>query len=141
VALAAAYSGVMNTAVRLRAFLVPAVLLSALTVSACVKRTEAPYDKGVCWHMIPLAGGKVKFNKLADNQQALENCAAKLEGMRERFLALGGNQSDIIGAYQGNFLFLGKTGVFTGTSLEGARWPALVRTQDGRLVVPGAVSQ
>jgi hypothetical protein len=123
-----------------RALLIP-VLLCALAVSACMKKTEAPYDKGVCWHMIYLAGGKVKFNKLAENQPALENCAAKLEGMRERFLALGGTQSDIVGAYQGNFLFLGKTGVFTGTSLEGARWPALVRTNDGRLVVPGAVSQ
>ncbi len=52
--------------------------------------------------------------------------------MRERFLGLGGNQEDVVGAYQGNFLFLGRTGVFTATSLTGARWPALVRTSDGR---------
>jgi hypothetical protein len=61
--------------------------------------------------------------------------------MRERFLSLGGSQQDVVGAYQGNFLFLGRTGVFTATSLDGARWPALVRTQDGRLAPPGAVSQ
>src|ERR1700761_2281985 len=95
----------------LRALLIPAAVLAAVALCACEKKTEAPYDKGVCWHMIPLAGGKVKFNKLAENQPALENCAAKLEGMRERFLALGGNQTDIVGAYQGNFLFLGRTGV------------------------------
>ena len=59
--------------------------------------------------------------------------------MRERFLSLGGTQSDVIGAYQGQFLFLNRTGVFTGTTLEGARWPALVRTGDGRLAIPGSV--
>ena len=46
-----------------------------------------------------------------------------------------------IGAYQGNYLFLGRNGVFTSTSLEGARWPALVRTSDGRLAPPSAVAQ
>jgi hypothetical protein len=61
--------------------------------------------------------------------------------MRERFISLGSSQSDVIGAYQGSFLFLGRTGVFTATTLTGARWPALVRTQDGRLAVPSAVSQ
>ena len=131
----------MSTAARLRRTLVPAALLAALLVSACEKKIEAPFDKGVCWHMIPLTGGKVKFNKLAVNRPNLESCAASLEGMRERFLNLGGTQTDIVGAYQGSFLFLGKTGVFTGTTLEGARWPALVRTQDGRLAVPSSVSQ
>jgi hypothetical protein len=114
---------------------------SALGLSACEKKIEAPYDKGVCWHMVPLTGGKVRFNKLAENRPSLESCAAALEGMRERFLGLGSNQTDIIGAYQGNFLFLGSTGVFTSTTLEGARWPALVRTSDGRLAIPSAVAQ
>ena len=131
----------MSTAVRLRRTLVPAALLAALVVSACEKKIEAPFDKGVCWHMIPLTGGKVKFNKLSENRPNLESCAASLEGMRERFLGLGGGQEDIIGAYQGSFLFLGRTGVFTSTSLEGARWPALVRTSDGRLAIPSAVAQ
>jgi len=131
----------MNTAARLRRTLVPAALLAALVVSACEKKIEAPFDKGVCWHMVPLTGGKVKFNKLSVNRPNLESCAASLEGMRERFLSLGGNQTDVIGAYQGSFLFLGRTGVFTGTSLTGARWPALVRTQDGRLAPPSAVQQ
>ncbi len=131
----------MNTAARLRRTLVPAALLAALVVSACEKKIEAPYDKGVCWHMVPLTGGKVKFNKLSENRPNLESCAASLEGMRERFLNLGGNQTDVIGAYQGSFLFLGRTGVFTATTLTGARWPALVRTQDGRLAVPSAVQQ
>src|SRR3569833_3584353 len=99
---------------------------SAMGLCACSKKIEAPYDRGVCWHMVPLSGGKVKFNKLSENRPSLESCAASLEGMRERFLGLGSTQEDVIGAYQGNFLFLGRTGVFTSTTLEGARWPALV---------------
>jgi len=124
--------------------LVRAVLAAsalALGLAGCQQRTEAPFNKGVCWHMVPLTGGKVKFNVLSQNRPNLESCAASLEGMRERFLALGGNQEDVIGAYQGSFLFLGRTGVFTSTTLEGARWPALVRTNDGRLAIPSAVAQ
>ena len=115
--------------------------LAAAALAGCEQKIEAPYDKGVCWHVVPLTGGKVKFNKLSENRPNLESCAASLEGMRERFLGLGGNQEDVVGAYQGNFLFLGRAGVFTGTSLGGARWPALVRTSDGRLAVPSAVAQ
>jgi hypothetical protein len=129
------------TASSLRAALVGAAVLSALAVSACEKHIEAPFEKGVCFHVVPLTGGKVKFNILAVNRPNLESCAAALEGMRERFLSLGGTNSDLVGAYQGNFLFLGRTGVFTGPTLEGARWPALVRTQDGRLAIPSAMPQ
>jgi hypothetical protein len=124
-----------------RVLLVSACALSALALSACEKHIEAPFERGVCFHVVPLTGGAVKFNKLAENKPTLETCAAALEGMRERFLALGGTNTDVVGAYQGNFLFLGKTGVFTGPTLEGARWPALVRTQDGRLAIPSAMPQ
>jgi hypothetical protein len=127
------------TKLRLAALAFAAV--SAAALAGCEQKIEAPYDKGVCWHMVPLTGGKVKFNKLSENRPSLESCAASLEGMRERFLGLGGSDENIIGAYQGNFLFLGRTGVFTSTSLTGARWPALVRTSDGRLAIPSAVAQ
>ena len=128
----------MNT---IRSCVILAASALALGLAACGQKIEAPFNKGVCWHMVPLAGGKVKFNMLSQNRPNLESCAASLEGMRERFLALGGNQEDLIGAYQGSFLFLGRTGVFTSTTLEGARWPALVRTSDGRLAPPSAVQQ
>ena len=127
------------TKLRLAALTIAAVTAAAL--AGCEKKIEAPYDKGVCWHMVPLTGGKVKFNKVSENRPSLESCAASLEGMRERFLSLGGAQENLIGAYQGNFLFLSNTGVFTSTSLTGARWPALVRTSDGRLAIPSAVAQ
>ena len=124
-----------------RLCIVLAVSVLASSLAACEQKVEAPFNKGICWHMASLPGGKVKFNVLSQNRPNLESCAASLEGMRERFLALGGNQEDVIGAYQGSFLFLGRTGVFTSTTLEGARWPALVRTGDGRLAIPSAVSQ
>lgn len=116
-------------------------ILAAAALAGCEKKIEAPYDRGVCWHVVPLTGGKVRFNKLSENRPSLESCAASLEGMRERFLGLGSSQEDIVGAYQGNFLFLGRTGVFTSTTLDGGRYPALVRTTDGRLAIPSAVAQ
>ena len=118
-----------------------AACAAAAALTGCSQKVEAPYNKGICWHMITLADGKVKFNVLSENRPNLESCAASLEGMRERFLSLGGSQQDIVGAYQGSFLFLGRAGVFTSTTLDGARWPALVRTGDGRLAVPSSVSQ
>jgi hypothetical protein len=124
-----------------RLLLIPAALLAAIALGACSKHIEPPFERGVCFHVVPLTGGQVKFNVLAKNKPSLEACAASLEGMRERFLALGGTSADLVGAYNGNFLFLGRTGVFTGTTLDGARWPALVRTRDGRLAVPSAVDQ
>jgi hypothetical protein len=125
----------------LRTILISTALVAALGVSACEKKIEAPFERGVCFHVVPLTGGKVKFNKVAENRPTLETCAAALEGMRERFLALGGTNRDLVGAYQGNFLFLGNTGVFIGPTLDGARWPALVRTLDGRLAIPSAMPQ
>ncbi len=113
----------------------------ALPLGACKKPIEAPYDKGVCFHMVFLQGGKYRFNQVAANRPNLETCAAALEAMRLRFLSLGGNQTDIIGSYQGQFLFLDRYGVFTAPSLTAARYPALIRTGDGRLAIPGSVAQ
>jgi hypothetical protein len=126
---------------QLRLALALAAAASAAALAGCEQKIEAPFERGVCWHVVPLTGGKVRFNKLSENRPNLESCAASLEGMRERFLGLGSSQEDIVGAYQGNFLFLGRTGVFTATSLTSARYPALVRTEDGRLAIPSAVAQ
>jgi hypothetical protein len=127
----------MNT-LRLAAL---ALAAASAALAGCEKKIEAPFDRGVCWHVVPLTGGKVKFNEVSRNRPTLESCAASLEGVREHFLGLGSTQEDIVGAYQGNFLFLGRTGVFTATSLTSARYPALVRTGDGRLAIPSAVAQ
>lgn len=113
---------------------------AALALSACAKKTEPPGDPGICFHVVPQKDGSLKYNKLVQ-AKSLEVCAANLEAMRIKFLTLGGNQQEIYGAYQANFLFLQKEGVFTSTSLEGPRYVALVRTGDGRLAIPGAMPQ
>ena len=127
----------------LRSLALSVLALAVLPLSACDKPIEAPYTKGYCYQVIFLDkdGKTAKFNEVARNRSNLESCAAALEGMRIHFLSLGGNQLDIIGAYQGNFLFLNQFGVFTAPSLTAARYPALVRTGDGRLAIPGAVQQ
>ncbi len=120
-----------------RLALIAAVAVSAV-LSACSQRTEPPGDVGVCYHVVPQKGGKLKYNRLVVAPN-LETCAANLEAMRLKFLRMGGTQQDIYGAYQANFLFLQQEGVLTSTSLEGPRYVALVRTGDGRLAIPGAM--
>ena len=119
--------------------LIPA-LIAATALSACAQRTEPPGDTGVCYHVVAGKDGKLKYNKLV-NAPNLETCAANLEAMRIKFLSMGGSSSEILGAYQANFLFLQREGVFSSTTLEGPRYLALVRTGDGRLAIPGAMPQ
>ncbi len=99
---------------------------------------QSPADPGVCWHMVQFQGGKVRFNRLAKNVPNLEQCAVQLEAMRLHFAALGSANDQMIGAYQGQFLFLQSEGIFTGQNLDGAHYLLLVRTGDGHLAKPGA---
>lgn len=116
--------------------------LSALALAACEKTIKAPFDKGVC-NVVELGeeGGDPVFNRVADNQTQIEFCAARLEEVRIRFLSLGGNRTELVGSYQGSFLFLDSTGVRRAQSLNGTRYFMMTRAPDGRLVVPGAIEQ
>jgi hypothetical protein len=116
-------------------------LLALVGLAACAPEVEAPTDRGVCWRMITPKGAKPKFLKLTENQPDLEHCASNLEAVRIRFLSLGATVDEVDGAYQGEFIFIDKRGVFVAPSLNATPFPALVRTGDGRLAVPGAVSQ
>lgn len=113
-------------------------VMAALLAAACTQKTTPPGDAGICFHVVPQADGSMKYNRLVE-AKSLEVCAANLEAMRIKFLRMGGNQQEIYGAYQANFLFLQAEGVLTSTSLEGPRYVALVRTGDGRLAIPGAM--
>jgi hypothetical protein len=112
----------------------------ALVLANCSQAPEAPADTGVCWHVVFDKEGAPKFNRLASGVKNLESCAAALEGMRIRFARMGGAE-EVVGAYQGQYLFLERIGVRTSTSLTGGRYVALVRTGDGRLAIPGAMPQ
>ena len=115
---------------------------AALTLAACAGRVEAPSERGVCYAVEPGVDGKAPtFNVLARDQTQIEFCAARLEEMRLRFLGLGGTRREVIGAYQGQFIFIDRAGVWFGKSMEGSRFMALARTGDGRLAVPGAIEQ
>jgi len=113
-------------------------------LAGCTTQTKAPFDQGVCYSVaLPEAGEKAapRFNVLARDQPQIESCAARLEDMRLRFLGMGGSNTDIIGAYQGQFIFLDRAGVWFGKTLEGQRYFALARTGDGRLATPGTIER
>ena len=122
------------------------VTIAALTavaalLAACEKEIQAPLDTGVCYAIGAGPNGEVKFNVVARNMPNIENCAAQLEGMRLRFLRMGGQTRELSGAYQGNFIFLRREGIFRAQHWEGNQYLMLVRSGDGRLVMPGAVQR
>lgn len=108
--------------------------LAILALAGCRASIQAPTDAGVCYHLAAIQNGKPKFNVVARNIPDLEHCAGELEAMRVRFLSLGSTNTDIVGAYQGNFLFLDDQGVFTADSYTSPRYPFLVRS--GNHLVP-----
>lgn len=115
-----------------------------LTVAGCSqKAVQAPRDEGVCYHVVPAEDGKSapQMNVVARDQPQIEFCAARLEEMRLRFLRMGGTNRDMIGAYQGQFIFIDRGGVQFGKTLTGQRFFALTRTGDGRLAIPGAIQR
>ena len=105
--------------------------LTCLTLAGCKAPIEAPADKGVCWHMSPKKEGGYNFNKVSENLPSLEYCAAALEKMRQDFVRLGGSHTQITGAYQGQFIFVQREGIFTSSSLDTTPYLALVRSGDG----------
>jgi hypothetical protein len=113
---------------------------AAAALSACAKRTEPLGTPGICYEVAVQKGGTLKYNKVVATPN-LETCAANLEALRLKFLRMGGSNDEILGAYQANFIFLQREGIFTSTTLEGPRYIALVRTGDGRLAIPGAMPQ
>ncbi len=116
--------------------------LGTLGLAACEKTIKAPFDQGVCY-VVELGeeGEDPVFNKVADNQPQIEYCAARLEEVRQRFLNLGGTRTELVGAYQGSFLFLDSSGARRAQTLNGTRYFMMARTGDGRLAVPGAIEQ
>jgi hypothetical protein len=123
-----------------RTIAVAAALVPLLALGACQKKIEPPGTPGVCYNVTFEKNGALVYHKLV-NAPNLETCAANLEAMRIKFLRLGGTAQEILGAYQANFIFVQREGIFSGTTLDGPRYPALVRTGDGRLAIPGAMPQ
>ena len=123
------------------ALILAATALAALGLTACQKQVKAPDTPGVCYHAVPRVNGTITFNQLSAHEDTMEACAGSLEGMRQRFLGMGGSVHSIMGAYNGQYLFLDPSGVYESQSYTGMRFPFLVRTEDGRLTSPGNAQQ
>lgn len=120
----------------MRTLLILAIAAGAL--GACQQSVRPPGEPGVCWHVVREAGGEVRFNRVAEDQPNMEQCAARLEEMRVRFMRMGGTRREVVGAYGDRFLFVDSAGVSLAQNLDGGRFVALRRTGDGRLAIPGA---
>ncbi|MDB5421856.1 MAG: hypothetical protein JWR59_1803 [Brevundimonas sp.] len=121
-----------------------AAVISVAALGACAKTVKAPFDPGVCWAVeVPedAKKGEVRFNRLSENEPQVETCAARLEEMRIRFLRMGGSKREVVGAYQGRFIFIDRGGVYLAQTLDGVRFFALARTGDGRLAVPATIER
>ena len=117
----------------------PLAALAACALAGCSGSPRPPGDTGVCYHVVNAPGGKLRYNVVATGMQNMESCGARLELLREQFLRMGGSHEQITGAFQATYLFLDRVGVSASKTLDGVRFMALMRTGDGRLVVPGAM--
>lgn len=110
-----------------------------LLLAGCQERVEVPdAPTGTCFLVAPQEDGSVNFTAMPDLQPNMENCAARLEEYRVRWLNMGGNRRQVIGYYGDQFLFVDGAGVSLSRTLTGGRFTALRRTTDGRLAIPGA---
>jgi hypothetical protein len=119
--------------------LAPLVVLALLGLAACQQKPGlvAPRERGVCYYVVK-TGETYRFDRIASNVASIEYCAAELERMKMGLARLGREPGDITGAYQGQFLFHNKYGIYTAQKFEGQRYLLMVR-YNGKLVVPGAV--
>lgn len=123
---------------RLRHLLIPVV--ASLGLVACDQSVSAPDEQGTCFHVVT-EDEETRFNVLARDQESIELCAARLEEMRVNFLRLGGSVQEITGAYNGQFIFIDRAGIWLSANLDGGRFFFLARTGDGRLAIPGVIQR
>lgn len=114
----------------------------ALGLAACEKQITAPDETNTCFQIGYPANGQMKFNSVKKNVKSIEYCAAELDQLRMLFSRQGVPHETIDGAYNGSFIFIEGRYVKVSTQgYDGPRFTLLVRTDDGRLVAPGAIVQ
>ena len=118
-----------------------AAFAGAALLGACSNEPKYEFAEGACYFVATPDNAPPRLQKIADDQPQLEQCAARLEEMRLRFLRMGGSNQEVTGAYQGRFIFVDREGVKIGKSLNGSRFFAMARTGDGRLAIPGAITR
>jgi hypothetical protein len=114
--------------------------LIGLGLAACEKDVQAPETRNVCYQVTP---GKdqasTRFNPVAQNSRTMEACAAQLDLVRHRFMAMGSPRNEIVGAYNGSFLFIDSGGMRRADSLNGGRFVAYGRNAQGELIQPNGL--
>ncbi|ESQ80428.1 hypothetical protein [Asticcacaulis sp. YBE204] len=116
--------------------------LAVLSLAACdSNRVVAPKDRGVCYQVAFPKDQKPKFNVVKRDLPSIEYCAAHLDKVRIDFMKLGSPRKELVGSFQGTFLFVDARGVKIGQTFEGPRFQLLAKAPDGRLLVPGAFEQ
>jgi len=75
----------------------------------------APTEVRVCWRMQGEGSG-ARFTALGRNVENLESCAANLEAIHL------GSGRNIVGAYQGRFIFVDRDAIRSAEKIDGARW-------------------
>jgi hypothetical protein len=112
---------------------------ATLGLTGCEEKVQSPGERNVCYHIGYPKDAPMKFNVVKKDVPSVEQCAAALEVLRMTLSSQGMLLERIDGAYNNNFLFIEGRFVKFATTYEGPRVTLLVKTNDGRLVVPGAV--
>jgi hypothetical protein len=91
--------------------------LAACNEKASSDQPVAPTDTGACYRMGTLAGAKTKFSLVSVGDGNMETCAVHIEGVRLR------EGHDVIGAYEGRFIFASETELTGSRSYADQRFP------------------
>jgi hypothetical protein len=96
-----------------------ATLMGVIFVGACAwlywqqsHEVAAPRDPGVCWRR----GADGRFMAIYRGSSGIEACAGDLERIHMR------TGEDLVGAYQGRYIFVDKEAIRSADSLSGVRW-------------------
>ena len=81
-----------------------AAVAGVAVLGACSNQPKYEFAEGACYFVATPDNAPPRLQKIADDQPQLEQCAARLEEMRLRFLRMGGSNQEIAGAYQGRFI-------------------------------------
>lgn len=94
-----------------------------LGLTACSGGEEAPGDAMVCWREVTDKAGHHHFEVISRNVANLDSCAAQMEGL---YLQEG---REIVGAYQGYFIFANDQSVSSSGSRGSYGYPVFLPGQ------------
>ena len=87
---------------------------------------DAPKDPKACWRVTG-EGKQAEFVLLGRQVSNFESCAVRLEAIWLQ------SKQEVVGAYQGRFIFVGAQSIESAPHLEGARWPIFFGPQRAQI--------